>query len=205
MSKVTRSPNPALVSPRQELVAQGVASGKTIVESMRAAGYAESTCKTRGSYVLNQIEGRVAEIQEEILKAQLVTSEKLLRRWSEAFEADVADIMTADGRHYKPITEWPKIWRQMLSGIDVKALYQRSTDGKASSWDMIGEIVKIKFISMKDLGELIGRHKLVDAFVKNTEEHHEHLHLHATITDKLQAARQRLIDAKARQITEGEK
>src|SRR5262249_44010780 len=116
----------------------------------------------------------------------------LHRRWSEMFEADIADILSEDGKHYKPITQWPRIWRQMLDSIDVRVIYQRSTDGERSNWDAIGEIVRLRFIRRKELGELLAQHRKVDAFVQRAEQHDLHLHLHAEIERKLDAARRRL-------------
>src|SRR5206468_1529920 len=105
----------------------------------------------------------------ELIRPTLVTSEKLHKRWSDMFEADIADIIQEDG-HYKPIHQWPKVWRQMLSGMDVKQIYERSADGKASNWDRIGEIVKLRFIKASELGDLLGRHRAVDAFVRERLE-----------------------------------
>ena len=107
------------------------------------------------------------------------------------FEADIADILQPGRNTFKPIHEWPKVWRQMLSSVDVKELFERSKDGGDASWDKIGEVVKLKFVSVKELGELIGRHKLVDAFVAHkAEEKHLHVHLHAEIENRLLRARE---------------
>jgi hypothetical protein len=53
----------------------------------------------------------------------------------------------------------------MLSRLDVRELYERSKHGKSNRWDKIGEIVKIRFVEVTRLGELLARHKAVHAFV----------------------------------------
>ena len=185
-----------LYNSKHEIVAQQLAQGKTIAEAMQAAGYGpEVSSPVGGRRIGRLIRYRVVYLQKQMIEARLVTSAKLHERWSEVFEADIADIMTDVGG-FKPITEWPKIWRQMLSGVDVKELFERSTDGEASSWDRIGQLVKIKFVSMKDAAEVLGRLKRVDAFVSRVEEKHEHLHLHLNeVRAKVQEARERLIRA----------
>lgn len=157
---------PPLNNPKHELFAQEYAKGKSAEESMLVAGYSASYARTQMFRLSANIgiRERVSEIQELIVQATLVDARKLHVRWSEMFNADIGDIMGEHG-HYKPIHEWPKIWRQMLSGCDVKELFEHSKDGEGASWDKIGEVVKIKFIEQSKLGELIGRHKAVDAFV----------------------------------------
>ena len=61
--------------------------------------------------------------------------------------------------------QWPPIWRRMLSRLDVRELYKCSKHGKSNRWDKIGEIVKIRFVEVTRLGELLARHKAVHAFV----------------------------------------
>src|SRR5207244_4812976 len=104
------------------------------------------------------------EIAEEQRKKRFVTAENLHERWSEMFNADIKDICESTGK-LKPIALWPKVWRQMLSGLDVKELYERSKDGGDKSWDVIGQIIKVKTVSVKDLGELLGKHKAWDALI----------------------------------------
>ena len=53
----------------------------------------------------------------------------------------------------------------MLSRLDVRELYERSTHGKSNRWDKIGEIVKSCFVEVTRLGELLARNKAVHAFV----------------------------------------
>lgn len=158
---------PVLANPKHERFAQEYAKGSSAEASMLAAGYKPSVAKTQSHRLSENV--LVIKRLEELLEGQLVTSHKLHRRWSEMFEADLADIITDTGK-FKPIHEWPKIWRQMLTGMDVKELFERSKDGGEASWDQIGQIVKLKWVEQTKLGELLGKHRAVDAFVKDKQD-----------------------------------
>lgn len=192
-----------LKNPKHEIFAVEYAKGKSAEESMLVAGYSPSSARTHSERMSSNvvIRQRIAEIQETILNDSLVDSRKLHARWSEMFNADIGDIIDGALGKFKPIHEWPKIWRQMLQGVDVKELFERSKDGGDASWDKVGEIVKIKFIEQLKLGELIGRHKTVDAFVTQKVEQHEHVHIHVQVQEKLTQARQ-LLAAKEAGIVE---
>lgn len=194
---------PQLENVRHEIVAQRLAIGETQKAALLAAGYTEKSATYWSGRVAHrpEVEARVAELLKERENAVLVTVDKMHRRYSEMFEADIADIVevSVDGSmfRFKPITQWPKIWRQMLSGFDVKELFERSKDGGNASWDKIGELVKIKFVQVKDLGELLGRLKPVDAFVQQKQEQHLHLHLEEQITNRITAGRRRAAERNA--------
>lgn len=217
---------PPLTNGKYEIVAQELASGSGVKDAMVAAGYSQSYGNKLGYRVINRpdIKARIAEILKDREDATLVTVTKMHRRYSDMFDADIADIMlivecSCDHMQrakcrkcagsglalvgYKPVHLWPKIWRQMLSASDVKEIFERSKDGGNASWDKIGEIVKIKFVQVKDLGDLLGRLKPVDAFVQQKNEDHLHVHLHEEINKRIAAGRQRAAqrNAKSRETT----
>jgi hypothetical protein len=85
----------------------------------------------------------------------------------------------------------------MLSRLDVRELYERSKDGKSNRWDKIGEIVKIRFVEVTRLGELLARHKF-DAFVAPKIEANVDMQLQMDqITQRLLEGRERLLSAEA--------
>jgi phage terminase small subunit len=218
---------PVLPNAKHEIVAQQVATGKSWEEAMLVAGYAKRTARTQmGRLSANvSVQQRIAEFQQAMANAKLVSAARLHERWSEMFEADIADIMQtkacecaevdrADCKQcvgsglvptgaYKPITAWPRIWRQMLSGVDVKEMFEHSKDGTGRSWDKIGEVVKLKFVGVKDLGELIGRHKAVDAFVNPRQEIDLNIRVDEEINNRIAAGRRRAAqrNAKTRETT----
>lgn len=185
---------PPLTNPRHETFAQNVAAGKTLTEAVLIAGYSVKTAATNTTRLTknDEISQRIRELQEAIAASVLVDASKLHRRWSEMFDADIGDIIDVNLRGFKPIHEWPKIWRQMLQGVDMKELFEHSKDGGGASWDKIGEVIKIKFVEQLKLGELIGKHKAVDAFVAQKPEEHLHLHLHEEIDRRIASGRERL-------------
>jgi hypothetical protein len=81
---------------------------------------------------------------------------------------------------YRPIEDWPPIWRKMLSGAEVKELFEHSRDGAGASWDKIGELVKIKFVDPLKLTELLMKHKGVDAMVQPAQS--QKVEVDATLT-----------------------
>ena len=86
----------------------------------------------------------------------------------------------------------------MLSRLDVRELYERSKDGKSNRWDKIGEIVKIRFVEVTRLGELLARHKAVDAFVAQKIEANVDMQLQMDqITQRLLEGREHLLSAEA--------
>jgi len=135
------------------------------------------------------------EVIVDELKRDPVTAELILTRLSDMFNADIGDIIeprlvecapcssqaevfcclkcrdtgemaNPKAGSYRPIHDWPAVWRRMLSGSEIKELFEHSKDGEGASWDKIGELVKIKFIDPLKLLELAMRHKGVDAMVK---------------------------------------
>lgn len=74
-------------------------------------------------------------------------------------QADIADIIDNKG-NYKPLSDWPLIWRQMLSACEVSSI--RNMKGEE-----IGSVSRIRFADRVKVLELIGRHIDVRAFAKD--------------------------------------
>lgn len=108
-----------------------------------------------------------------------INADYVLNKLADMIEADPLDIMN-DDRKFKPLSEWPLIWRQMLSSCDIKELYKDK--------EKIGEIIKAKFVSKEKILEMLGRHISVNAFQKDEM----HLHLGSDITERLLAGRKRV-------------
>jgi hypothetical protein len=64
---------------------------------------------------------RVRELQAELAQAILVDAAALHRDWSEMWRADIAAIIEEQTGAYKPIHQWPAIWRRMLCHLDVRS------------------------------------------------------------------------------------
>ena len=193
---------PILDNPRYEAFARAIAGGCRQDRAAIAAGYSARRAKQQGSWLMERKEVllRVREIQQELLEAQLVTARELHQTWSEMWRADITDIVDVKTGAYKPIHEWPVVWRRMIRDVDVKDIFARSTDGQASesySWDKVGQIVKIRFLEMTRLGEMLARHKAVDAFVAQKTEADMELTVRAEqITTRLELGRKKVAEAR---------
>ena len=111
---------------------------------------------------------RKPAIKEEIARRMAERSEQakidaafVLRYAADMLMADIADIIDDEGS-FKPVSQWPVVWRRMLHTSDVREIY--SPDGKN-----IGRVIKAKFIDRLRALELVGRHIDVRAFVDRHE------------------------------------
>lgn len=127
------------------------------------AGYSEKTAGSQGFDLLKK-----PEIQEEITKAKLermeevkIDSDYVLKRLAEIDQMDVADILN-DDMSLKAISEWPKVWRNFLSGFELAELF----DGRGDEREQIGVLKKIKWPDKIKNLELLGKHTAVRAFEK---------------------------------------
>ena len=114
-------------------------------------------------FKLAKVQSRVSELQAMAAKVAdekfKIDAEYVLRRHHEIDTMDVADILDKDG-HILPIREWPRVWRQTLSGMDVAELW----DGKGEDRDMVGILKKIKWPDKVKNLELLGKHRAVCAY-----------------------------------------
>lgn len=125
------------------------------------AGYSAKTAASQGERLLRNVEvaQAIQEAQAKRSERVQVDADYVLARLVEIDRMDVLDIMT-DAMSLKPISEWPKVWRQYLSGFDLADLYEGSGDDR----QMIGVLKKIKWPDKVKNLELLGKHVSVQAF-----------------------------------------
>lgn len=188
---------PVLKNSKHEIFAQKVAGGCEKQEAAVIAGYSKASASQSASYLCKKPEvlARIAEISTRITEKSEWDATKVLIRLGDQAEADLLDLHNEDGS-FKPVKDWPLVWRQMIQGLEIEEKSVRSTDGvqagESKAWDKTGDrIIKIKFIDRLKNLELLGKHKAVDAFVSQKIEQHNHLHLSAEVTSRLQNALQR--------------
>ena len=131
------------------------------------AGYSENTAQQIASENLSK-----PLIQQAIHKAMVERQERVgvdadyvLRRLVEIDQMDVLDIMD-DDYSFKPIGDWPKIWRQYVSNIENIEEFDGFGDDRTQS----GWLKKIKWPDKVKNLELLGKHVAVGAF-KDKIEH----------------------------------
>lgn len=120
------------------------------------AGYAEKSAAQSAHKFMNdpQCKAYISKLMEERCERVKVDSDYVLKRLTEIDQLDVLDILTDDG-DLKPLREWPKVWRQSISGVDISSVI---------SGDIETILKKIKFPDKLRNLELIGKHVDVGAF-----------------------------------------
>lgn len=93
-----------------------------------------------------------------------ITADYVLSRLVEIDQMDCLDIINDNGG-VRPISEWPKIWRQFISGFDVADLFE----GQGDERKLVGLLKKIKWPDKLKNLELLGKHINVQAFKEKLE------------------------------------
>lgn len=120
-------------------------------------------------------------------------------------------LLYSDTGAIKPISDWPAVFRErLITEIHSQDTFERSTDGEQAeerqSWDKSGTVTKVKREStlaiekeIRATLQMIGQHINVKAFpVAESKGGDLHLHLHAEVTSRLNAAL-----ARERRLTDG--
>ncbi|MFW2106345.1 terminase small subunit, partial [Acinetobacter guillouiae] len=101
---------------RRERLAQEYLKCLNIAKAGELAGYADKSTSWR-AFERNEVQERVAYLSAQRLERTQVDADYVLRRLVEIDQMDVLDIMD-DSYNFKPIGEWPLIWRQYVSNIE---------------------------------------------------------------------------------------
>jgi len=130
------------------------------------AGYSEDTANVIASENLSKpyIAERISCLKAERMNKTQVDAEYVLKRLIEIDQMDFADILNSD-HAFKPIGEWPKVWRQYLSGIDLAEMWEGNGDQR----EMVGMLKKVKWPDKVKNLELLGKHIDVQAFKEKQE------------------------------------
>lgn len=147
------------------------------------AGYSQNTAGKFASQNMRdeRVQNRIAALMEERNKRLRVSADYVLLRLVEIDQMDVIDILNDDGG-LKPISQWPKIWRTTLSGLDIS-----TTITNFDETTLENMLKKIKWPDKVKNLELIGKHVDVMAFKERVEVSGT-----VTIADRMAAARKRV-------------
>jgi phage terminase small subunit len=111
-----------------------------------------------------EVEERIAYLNGQRLNRVDVDADYVLRRLVEIDQMDVLDIMN-DNFCLKPISDWPKVWRQFVSNIENNEEFE----GYGEDREQSGWLKKIKWPDKVKNLELLGKHIAVGAFKEKIE------------------------------------
>ncbi|HAF6260456.1 TPA: terminase small subunit [Salmonella enterica] len=148
------------------------------------AGFSPNTAAVKASVMMrdDRIQKRIAELMEERNKRLRVSADYVLLRLVEIDQMDVIDILN-DDMSIKPVSEWPKVWRQYLTGFELADMFE----GRGDEKELVGILKKIKWPDKVKNLELIGKHVDVNAFKERLEVSGT-----VTIADRMAKARRRV-------------
>nr|WP_319552442.1 terminase small subunit [uncultured Vibrio sp.] len=161
------------------------------------AGYSKKTATKTASENLTKpdIQKRISELKSARIEETKIDANYVLNRLVEIDQMDVLDILDEDGS-IKLVSEWPKVWRTYMSGMDITELFE----GAGENRQQIGFLKKVKWPDKVKNLELLGKHIEVQAF----KEKHDHSSSDGTMSptaegrDKRKARIQELLNAKSR-------
>lgn len=149
----------------------------------RKAGYSARSSGATAYRLINDplCQAYIAKLAKERNERLQVDSDYVLRRLYDMDQMDIIDILN-DDMSLKSLSEWPKIWRQSLNGVEIADLFESEGDARK----VMGVLKKIKWIDRLKNLELLGKHVEVGAFADRVIEEDA-----GTLAKRLQAARQR--------------
>lgn len=154
----------------------------------RRAGYAAASSGATAYRLLNDplCLAFIAKLKKQRSERVQVDADYVLQRLYDMDQMDIIDILN-DDMSLKVLSEWPKVWRQSLNGVEIADLFESEGDTRK----LIGVLKKIKWIDRLKNLELLGKHVEVGAFADRLVEEDT-----AAIAKRLQAARQRRAELK---------
>ena len=157
------------MTPKQKRFVEEYLIDLNAAKAARRAGYSKKTAREIGYENLTK-----PHIQQAISNAKQVRSERIQIESDDVLQRLVAidkmsiDEILRDDFSVRPLSEWPAVWRQTLSGIDVKEIIEPGGNGAPN----LAILKKIKWPDKLRNLELMGKHVDVKAFT----EQHRHTH-----------------------------
>src|SRR5262249_12170764 len=150
--------------PRHALFVEEYLKDLSASDAARRAGYSEKAASAVGHQLLRKpaIAAAVEAAKAQRSARCQIDADTVLKLLDQMVRADIRDIVDDLGR-FKPIVQWPSIWRQMLQACEVEERYEKAQNGE-KKWDAAGRVVKVRFIDRLKALELLGRHVNVRAF-----------------------------------------
>ena len=150
----------ANLTPKQQRFVDEYLIDLNATQAAIRAGYSKDSAQQIGSENLTKpvVQEAIQEANKNRQQRTQIDADYVLKRLVEIDQMDVLDIMD-DKYNFKPISEWPQVWRQFASNIESLELS-----------DADGAVKKIKWPDKVKNLELLGKHVAVGAF-KDKVEH----------------------------------
>ena len=150
------------LTPKQEMFCHEYLIDLNATQAAIRAGYSEKTANRIATENLSKpvIKNRIDELKADRCERTQIDADYVLMRLVDVDRLDVADILDKDGS-MMPILDWPKVWRQSISGIDLMEI--------PNGEDTSSIIKKIKWPDKVKNLELLGKHVDVGAFKDRLE------------------------------------
>ncbi len=125
------------------------------------AGYSAKTADQAASRMLRIVKVRdyIALLMQERSEATRIDAAWVLREMKAVHNMNAKDILNEAGG-FKPILEWPDVWTQYISGMDMTEIFAGQGDDRA----VAGVLKKIKWPDKIKNLEMIGKHVDVQAW-----------------------------------------
>lgn len=143
------------LTPKQQRFVEEYLTDLNATQAAIRAGYSSRSAKQYADAMLAKphIAAAVAAAQAARSERTEVTVDYVLQRMVEIDQMDVLDILN-DDMTLKPVRDWPRVWRQYLSGFDLSELF----DGRGDERELIGILKKVRWPDKIKNLELLGRH-----------------------------------------------
>ena len=166
------------LTPKQSLFVDEYLKDLNATQACIRAGYSKKTAEFQGSRLLSndKVSEAVAVGIEKRTKRTQIGADYVLNRLAEIDQLDVADILDNTG-NFKPVLEWPKVWRQTISGLDVQEIMLGDTESV---------IRKIKWPDKLRNLELLGKHVDIGAFRERID-----MNVNLSLAERMAKARER--------------
>tara|TARA_R110002051_G_scaffold212225_1_gene277411 strand:+ start:40 stop:594 length:555 start_codon:yes stop_codon:yes gene_type:complete len=169
--------------PKQKRFAEEYIKDLNGTEAAIRAGYSKRTAEQIAYQILQKphVMAYIAKLQAERSKRTTIDADYVLQRLAEIDQMDFLDIMD-DDMSLKPISQWPKVWRQYLSSFELAELFE----GRGDDRKMIGVLKKIKWPDKVRNLELLGKHVSINAFRDQVD-----VNVNVSLADRMAKARER--------------
>lgn len=150
------------MTPKQEMFCREFLIDLNGTQAAIRAGYSAKTANRIATENMSKsdIKRRIEELKQQRQEVIGVDASYVLQRLIDIDQMDARDILNDDGS-VKPIYDWPDVWRQSISGVDLMEI--------SNSENVAATLKKIKWPDKIKNLELLGRHVSVAAFKDRVE------------------------------------